>query len=115
MLRRTSPCLSTADLLLPQTVVGISPEIVAAILKRADPDTSITAKDVSNRSDAERREELAKDTPTDVLLTKLTGNKFFYKVEVDPDTSRLRYLFWSHPSIKNFYGWNSNVLILDCT
>lgn len=62
MLRMTSSSLSTAVLVASQTAVGISPEIVATTLRRADPDTFITAKHISNRKDAEHREELTNNT-----------------------------------------------------
>lgn len=113
--RLTSPELSTSDVVASQIAVGIAPELVVATLRRADPNSSIIAKDISNRKGAERRERLSNDTPTESLLKRLSANGFFYKVEVNPDTSRLRYLFWSHPGIKKFYTWNSHVLILDCT
>ncbi|KUF76678.1 hypothetical protein AM588_10000020 [Phytophthora nicotianae] len=65
--------------------------------------------------DAERRAALRGDTPTEFLLKQLETNGFFYKVDVNPDNSRLRSMFWSHPDIQDIYGWNSDVLILDCT
>ncbi|KAG3010165.1 hypothetical protein PC120_g15230 [Phytophthora cactorum] len=107
--------LSTQDLIATQTAVGISPATVMATIRQDHPDTSITAKDIANRNGENRRVALADDTPTEMLLKELTSHAFFFKYEVHSDTSRLKYLFWSHPDIKQYYKLNSNVLVMDCT
>ncbi|ETP05753.1 hypothetical protein F441_17700 [Phytophthora nicotianae CJ01A1] len=89
--------------------------VVISTIRRADPTSSIIDKNISNRKDAERRAALRGDSPTEFLLKQLETNGLFYKVDVNPDNSRLRSLFWSHPDIQDIYGWNSDVLILDCT
>ncbi|RAW19784.1 hypothetical protein PC110_g23774, partial [Phytophthora cactorum] len=84
-------------------------------IRQAHPDTLITAKDIANHKSEDRRVALADDTSTEILLKELTSHAFFFKYEVHSDTSRLKYLFWFHPDIKQYYKWNSNVLVMDCT
>ncbi|KUF79174.1 hypothetical protein AM588_10000109 [Phytophthora nicotianae] len=115
MQRLVSSDLSTQTLISSQTAVGIAPAAVVATIRHAHPETSILAKDVANHKRVDRREALASNTPTELLLKQLSTNKFFFKYKVNPETSRLQYLFWSHPGIKQFYKWNSDVLIMDCT
>ncbi|ETO64653.1 hypothetical protein F444_17863 [Phytophthora nicotianae P1976] len=113
--RLMSSDLTTADVVAAQNGAGVSLQVVISTIRRADPTSSIIDKDISNRKDAERRAALRGDSPTEFLLKQLETNGHFYKVDVNPDNSRLRSLFWSHPDIQDIYGWNSDVLILDCT
>ncbi|ETI35930.1 hypothetical protein F443_17826, partial [Phytophthora nicotianae P1569] len=113
--RLMSSDLTTADVVAAQNGAGVSLQVVISTIRRADPTSSIIDKNISNRKDAERRAALRGDSPTEFLLKQLETNGLFYKVDVNPDNSRLRSLFWSHPDIQDIYGWNSDVLILDCT
>lgn len=113
MQQLTSSALSTSDLASAQTAVGVRPEVVAATIRRANPDTSITAKDYLKPKGCWATRGFDWRYSDGNPSQEIDDTIFFYKIEVNPDTSRLRYLFWFHPGILQF--WNSNVLIIAYT
>ncbi|ETP17361.1 hypothetical protein F441_08212 [Phytophthora nicotianae CJ01A1] len=80
MQRLVSSDLSTQTLISSQTAVGIAPAAVVATIRHAHPETSILAKDVANHKRVDRREALASNTPTELLLKQLSTNKFFSSI-----------------------------------
>ncbi|ETL77392.1 hypothetical protein L917_21664 [Phytophthora nicotianae] len=69
--------LTTKDLIASPSAVGNSPAVVVATFRQAHPETSITAKDIANHKDSDRRAALVHDTPTELLLKELTSRNIF--------------------------------------
>lgn len=103
------------DLIEVQAAAGVTVVSIKATMMLVDPATYITPKGISYAKDAARRCMLSSETLMELLTSALTTEQFYFKMLSDPDTHRLRYLSWSHPSSALMYRLHPDILVMDCT
>lgn len=94
---------------------GVQTASIHASMLLHDPASMALPKDIANARYKTRVSALTSHTAMESLLTRLEEQRFFYRFEQDPETSRLRYLIWAHPGMLTFYRAHPDVLIMNCT
>ncbi|KAG2977030.1 hypothetical protein PC119_g22021 [Phytophthora cactorum] len=78
-----------------QTSAGVTSSTILATILSADPNSLVVAKDISNSKDAVRRRDLASRAAIEALFEEFKENNFFYKFQVNSETSEVTHLIWA--------------------
>lgn len=75
----------------------------------------VTDKDIANARARQWRKDLSAMCAVEALFEQLKGNNFYFKYEVNEESSRLQYLLSAHPQTLALYAHHPDALVLDCT